>query len=122
MKRKELIIFAVIFAAAICALLVMNFMNTDSEKRVHITVDGDEYKNIPLDNDTNMSFTIYSDVGTNNVVIADGHVDVISADCPTQICVHTKSASKINDIIVCLPHKVVIEIIGTNTWANKEEE
>ena len=32
------------------------------------------------------------------------------ADCPDQICVRHKAISKSGESIVCLPHKVVVEI------------
>jgi len=39
-------------------------------------------------------------------------VDVVSADCHNQVCVDTHSASKVFDKIVCLPHKLILEIVG----------
>ena len=35
-----------------------------------------------------------------------------SADCKDQICVHHKPISGIHESIICLPHKLVIEIVG----------
>ena len=39
------------------------------------------------------------------------------ADCPDQLCVHQKAASKNHESIICLPNKVVVEVNG-----NKESE
>lgn len=110
MNKKEIIIFGCLLVFAIAAFLIIRFVDTGSQKSVLITVDGEEYKSVMLSNE-HLSFTIYTDEGINEVVIEDGQVDVIHADCPTQICVNTKAASKINDMIVCLPHKVVIEVV-----------
>ena len=35
------------------------------------------------------------------------------ADCPDQLCVHQKAASKNHESIICLPNKVVVEVDGS---------
>jgi hypothetical protein len=111
MKKKEIIFFGILFAAALAAVLIMQLAPSADNKTVLITVDGEEYKRINIDEETYEAFTIETEHGVNNVVIEHGYVNVISADCPTQICVNTKEAYAAGDIIVCLPHKVVIEIV-----------
>jgi len=111
MKRKEIIIFAIIFVVALASVLIMQLRPAGETKTVLITVDGEEYKRISVNQETEESFTIETDHGINDVVISDGKINVVSADCPTQICVNTKEANVAGDLIVCLPHKVVIEIV-----------
>jgi len=110
-NKKEIIIFSIILLVAIVVVLSMSYMNKGAKKTAVVTIDGEDYKMIPLSDETNMEFTIKTDHGYNNVVVTDGVVDVISADCPNQVCVNTKEAHQVNDLIVCLPHKVVIEIV-----------
>jgi len=112
MKKKEIIFFGVLLLVAAIALIIMYFSNADAKKFVHIDVDGEEHTYVALNADTDMQFTIETNVGYNTVVILDGTVNVISADCKSQVCVNTKTAHNINDLIVCLPHKVVIEIVA----------
>ena len=50
-------------------------------------------------------------VGKCILVISDGKADMESADCPNQICVHHSAISHIGETIVCLPNRVVIEVI-----------
>ena len=66
-------------------------------------------------------FASFSKVGfkikektTNILQIEDGKADMMSADCPDQLCVHQNSISKENQTIVCLPNKIVAEIIGAD--------
>ena len=112
MKKKEVIFFGVLLLVAAIALIIMYFSNADASKFVHIDVDGVELTHVALNADTDIQFSIATDVGYNTVVILDGTVNVISADCKSQVCVNTKTAHNINDLIVCLPHKVVIEVVG----------
>ena len=50
--------------------------------------------------------------GYNIVQINDGQVSMIEADCHNQVCVNHKPITKSNESIICLPHKVVVEISG----------
>jgi hypothetical protein len=44
------------------------------------------------------------------LVIKDGKAFIQNADCPDKICAEHKPISKTGETIVCLPHKLVIEI------------
>ena len=52
------------------------------------------------------------DISYNLLCISDGMIRMESADCKDQICVHHKPISGTHESIICLPHKLVIEIIG----------
>ena len=43
----------------------------------------------------------------------DNAVYMSDADCPDKLCVHTGTIHKTGETIVCLPHRVVVEITGT---------
>ena len=52
------------------------------------------------------------DVGEGNrLEIKDGAVHMLYADCPDQICVHTGWIDQEHDMIVCMPNKVVVQIV-----------
>lgn len=63
--------------------------------------------------------TIEGDGGENTLTIKNGKADMSDADCPDKICVSHKPISKTGESIVCLPHKIVVEIISDNS--EKEE-
>ena len=48
----------------------------------------------------------------NRVVAQQGRIRVEEASCPDQVCVHQGWISDSSVPIVCLPNKLVIEIIG----------
>jgi len=112
MKKKEIVILAIVVVVLAAVLLVMNILGSRGERKLVITIDGQEYQTIALADHTNMHFTVETPDGYNEVVITNGVVDVVSADCHNQVCVDTHSASKVFDKIVCLPHKLVLEIVG----------
>ena len=50
------------------------------------------------------------ETGYNILQIRDGKADMISADCHNHDCVDHKPISKGGENIICLPHKIVIQI------------
>lgn len=56
-----------------------------------------------------------SDTGTaeyNLFSCENGEIQMIQSSCPDLICVHHSPVSRAGENIVCLPHELVIEIIG----------
>lgn len=52
-------------------------------------------------------------VSYNLVCILPGEVKMEAADCRDQICVHHTPIRSGGERIICLPHKLVVEITGT---------
>ena len=77
---------------------------------VRVTVDDQPYATYPLSVDTEAD--IVTENGHNHLVIRDGAVFIDDADCPQQICVHHRAISHSGDVIVCLPHRVVVTVEG----------
>ncbi|MGL5313562.1 MAG: NusG domain II-containing protein [Peptostreptococcaceae bacterium] len=80
-----------------------------------IKVSGDFYKNIPLSNsDGEQTFLIETPHGNNTVIVNNGSIQIIEADCHDDLCVKQGIISKVGQNIICLPHELVIEIKGDN--------
>ena len=45
-------------------------------------------------------------------MIENGMAYVTDADCPDQVCIRMGKISKTGENIVCLPHKLVIQVEG----------
>lgn len=63
-----------------------------------------------LELDLNQTKEIITDNGYNIVVIKNNECFVSNADCRDNICVKHKAIGKVGQSIVCLPHKVIVEI------------
>lgn len=113
-RNKPIWIILIITVAALAAALSLLLRQpAGGHKEVLITVDGEEYGRYPLDTDA--SFIVETSWGYNTVTIRNGKADVLKADCPDRICVHTTAADAISDMIVCLPHRLVVEIVPEDT-------
>ena len=71
--------------------------------------DGAVYE-LPLSADQER--TITTSLGTNVVVVQGGSVYVREADCDNQDCVHQGKIDAPGRQIICLPHKLWIEVVA----------
>ena len=110
-KRKfltETDILLVLFLV-ICAVgLLFLQKGKDPGKMVIIYSDNEIIKEMPMDQ--NASFTISNDMGTNTVVVENNQVYVTDADCPDKRCEKQGAISGPGEVIICLPHKLIIEV------------
>lgn len=90
-------------------MLGRNYNNTYAE----ITIEGNLYKKILLsEHRGEEEFKINTTKGYNLVVLKDDSIAIIDANCPDKICLKPSFISKPGESIVCLPHKLMIEIKG----------
>ncbi len=111
MKRNDFLLMAVILAVAAAGLIYMNVAKKSGDMVV-VKVDGEVYKELPLNKDATLEIEGVNG-STNLLVVKDGHADVVDADCPDKLCVHQRDIENDGETIVCLPNKVVVEIEST---------
>ncbi len=107
-KKKDLILAGSVLVIALIATLFI-ILTKEEGAKVVITVDGEVYQTLPLDENTTV--IIGDQSGDYNVIeIKDGYVTMTEADCPDKLCVSHSEIHYNHESIVCLPHKVVVEI------------
>lgn len=79
-------------------------------KTLAVMVDGETVMTLPMDRDTEQ--VIRTEGGRNTIRIRDGKVSCIEADCPDKICVKHSEIDTVGETIICLPHKLVLEVEG----------
>ncbi|MFV0561135.1 MAG: NusG domain II-containing protein [Enterococcus sp.] len=90
--------------------------STTSEKQAILRVDGKEIRSFDLIKGQKSYTYNYkdSDGDFNLIEVSSDKIRIKEADCGDQVCVRRGWASKNGDTIVCLPHKLVIEIKSLN--------
>jgi len=104
-----LILLAAVIALAALIWLVVRITRSEGAY-VLVTVDGEVFGEYPLDTDAEIR--IGDDVHYNILVIKDGTAAITEASCPDKLCVKQGKASYDGQSIICLPNKVVVEIVG----------
>lgn len=105
--KQDIIVITSVLIVALTAIFVLSFLSRPG-KKVVIYVNNAVYETFSLDEDTKIH--IETDYGNNTIVVKNGKVFVEDADCRDKICVNTGEKCNTDDIIVCLPHKLVISV------------
>lgn len=109
--KNDLILIGALFLVAAMLYLAGNRIYGKSGMAVRVTKDGEEYGTYDLGKEQTVSIQ-EGEVTTNILQISSRKANMIAADCPDQLCVHQKEISQIGETIVCLPNKIVVEVIG----------
>lgn len=116
MKRWDFIIIFILIVSSFLPLVVFGAQQLpeNAEKHAVLRVDGQEIESFRLvEGKKGHRYTYKSDDGDTNVIEIDGdRIRIVEADCGDQVCVRRGWASKHGETIVCLPHKLVIEIVA----------
>lgn len=105
--RNDLILVSVLLIGALVMFFVFKGSLKTGNKAV-ITVNGEKVSVFSLNEEKKE--TVKTENGANTVEIKDGKVSVTDADCPDKICANHRPISKVGETIICLPHKLVVEI------------
>lgn len=111
MKNGDKLIIGLILIIAVVAFFLMR---TDGEKYyVEIQYNGETVEYFELTDDVDEVFELEYE-GYNKLVVKDGYVNMVEADCPDQDCVHMAAITydSWNPTIICAPNKIVVRIIG----------
>lgn len=113
-RRLSVVVAIVIAVVAVASLVVSRLLARGSqESGIARITDGDgTVYEMPLDTDATR--TITTSLGTNVVEVKDGRVRVREADCPNQDCVNQSWIDSSSQQIVCLPHKLYVDVVGSS--------
>lgn len=109
-----------LIAAFLCvALIIYAFLYLSSSEGdiVIVKVDGTVVKELPLNQDDEFTVSGFQG-GINSIIIRNGSVLASDADCPDKLCVKTGKINRVGETIVCLPHRVVVEIKSNSVSDN----
>ena len=109
-NRFWLLVIGLLLAAAVVGLLAVR-AHRQTGSLVQVTQDGQVTDTFPLSRNLTRRYESPSG-GYNIVVVEDGAVRVTEASCPDKICVRHGPTDQTADPIVCLPNRLVVEILA----------
>lgn len=107
--KRDIVFLSALFIFGL-ALTFCIYYFSENGSEIRITVDGQLYGVYDLREDQEIDVTL--DEGKNVIVIENGEVRMKMADCPDGLCMHQGAVSRDKQTIVCLPHKLVVEVVG----------
>lgn len=105
--------FAAVFVIGLGAFLLLRSAGAAEGVVARIWLDGELYEEIELNAvAVPYEFDITTEHGTNRVRVEHGSIQVVSADCPDQVCVRQGAITGGYVPIACVPHGLVIDILN----------
>ena len=123
-KKMDIVIIICLIGISFLPHLIFEININKNYDSIHaiVKVDGKVYKEISLsslkEDDT---FTVETSKGNNTISVKDKSISITNADCHDSLCVKQGSISKVGDTIVCLPHKLIIEIKGKEEDSSSDD-
>ncbi len=107
--RNDIFLILVLLLLSAAGFTILLFTR-HAGKNVEVFVDGQMLYSYSLSDTVNE--VINTKWGENHLVIEEGKVFILEADCPDKLCVRQKEIDKNGESIVCLPHKLVVSVTG----------
>ncbi|MDU7163786.1 MAG: NusG domain II-containing protein [Anaerococcus vaginalis] len=119
-KRDIIVILLILFLSLFMAFFAKKLKSNEDGSYLRIELNGKEYGRYPLNKDK--TFKIKIDEDEYNVVeIKNKEVRMKEANCRDLLCTHMPSIKKVGETIVCLPHRLILEIISSDDKKNDDE-
>lgn len=113
MKKGDVIIILMVALGVVLGAAYTLFRGSDDlNKTIVITQDHKVIHQIKISPQYKKTLMIQWGDYSNEVHIENGQVWIEDANCNNQVCVYEKAISRVGQSIVCLPHKLIIEIKG----------
>lgn len=108
---KFLILVLLLFGAFMTAFIYLP--QSGKHGVLEVRQNGSLLMTLPLDKSINR--TVTDNGHKNQFSIQNGTVTMTSADCHDQTCVRTRGIDTPGQSIVCLPHRLVLTIVATDS-------
>ena len=116
MKKNDVVLGGGILVIALVLFLVMHLTRNEAGNQIRITVDGAVYGTYSLEQD--QVIEVKENDFYNRIRIQDGAAYMEEADCPDGYCEEQGKISGRTQTIVCLPHKLVVEVLDADGLEN----
>lgn len=121
MKIGDKILIVVVLFIAVGSLVYQFVAPKEAGGEVVIEVDGEIVKRFDLPQEDLIEYKVQVDEDDYNVVqVLGSKAQVSEATCPEQIDVHDGWIDNPGEMLVCIPNKVVVKIVGNQQDEDKD--
>lgn len=127
MKPGDIVLLVFLVVLSFLPVIIFSYANRSSNVEYNIaliSVDGEVLHHFELKDDAQQEVYVYTDGhGHENTIVREGTIVTISeASCPDQLCVRQGDAYRVGDTLVCLPHRLLVEVTSDNPETNENLE
>ncbi|MEW8993968.1 NusG domain II-containing protein [Clostridium sp.] len=123
MKKMDIVIIIILLIVSFIPYIMLKNYQKGYEgiNYAIISIDGEEKKRIELKEALDEEFTFNSSYGINKVVVHNMKIGIVDADCKDRICIDEGFIGEVGERIVCLPNRLIIEIVGEQKSSEGED-
>lgn len=109
-KKSDFIIIGILLCVMVICFTLLRQSKNGAFAEIYL--DNVLIKKISLKNDTIFNlYNINNEYPNMEICVKDGGIMITHSDCHDKICVHTGKINKKYQTIVCVPNKLVIQIV-----------
>lgn len=109
-RKADLILIAFLILLGFLSLAVLKRTSDSGDVVARITVSGMDYGRYSLSE--SRTIVIETEFGKNILQIEDGCIFMLESDCPNHDCERFGRIRSQGQMIVCIPHRVVVTLEG----------
>lgn len=126
LKRADLILIAVVLVLVggilgYRALFPKAEASSSGGLAARITVDGKLYKLVPLTKEEQV-LEMYTDYGHDTLKVFNNGIQMTYSDTPLKIGMKMGFISRPGEQIICLPHRIFVEIVQTGEPSEDQDD
>lgn len=116
-RRGDIVIVLLLMLGSFLPLGIFTYQQASAESNARqavVQVDGEIVKVFDLVDDGKTETFLYLDEeGHENLIVRTGtSVDIAEANCRDQVCVRMLAIEQPGQTMVCLPHKLLVEVVS----------
>ncbi len=116
MKKGDWILTITVLFVALSlwgGLKLTSYLQQQDNLMLIVKSEGKVVQTLEVDATTSASYQVENQFGYNLIWVRAGVVTIHESDCKNQLCVGFGGISKSGESLVCLPHRVIVELKGT---------
>lgn len=106
--KKDFLILMILVVIAFISFLIIRFYYGKDSGEVQVYVDNKLVASYDIRIDDTYIVNVSDEY--NEIIVKDGQVCVSRSSCKNQVCVQHSPISMVGESIICLPHKLVVQI------------
>lgn len=110
-RKKDLLLITLILVIAVVGLLINFYIQKEPSTYLTISIDQTIVETLDLSKDTELLLET-DQGGSNRLIVKDGMAWISEASCPDHVCIHQGKIQLSGQMIVCLPNRVVIQVVS----------
>ena len=111
LRKQDFLLIGGILLLALVLFLYFFFTGRQNAGRVQVQIGEEIFAEYPLSEDREVPLTGWNG-GENLLIIRGGEAWIEEADCPDRLCVKQGKISRKGQMILCLPHRIIVKVIS----------